>query len=388
MQRCSVEANPNGMQIVLVTHFYPAHRGGVEIVAGQLAARMAAGGCTVVWCASDTDKPPELDGVRCVPMRTFNGIERLSGLPYPLWSAGSIARLNRLVKESDAVHVHDCVYAGSLAAAWLARRHGKRFAVTQHIGQLPLPPLLRPVLGAANRLGANSVLKKAKGVAFISPVVRAYFESLVGPIPTFHDVPNGVDTTLFCPSPNELAEQRAALDFDPRRPLMLFVGRFVGKKRLPIVREMAALRPDWQWCVIGQGPEDPAVWGLPNVRVLAPVSQTGLVRYYRAADLLVLPSKSEGFPLVVQEAMACGLPACMPAKIAAGSTAPHNLWVELPDRLGHEARLGVAAIDVSLARPRAELMAQRRDCADFAARAWSWDTAAAAHMQWLRKGSA
>lgn len=376
------------MRIVLVTHFYPSHCGGVEIVAGQLAARMAAAGCTVVWCASDTDEPPELRGVRCVPMRAFNGIERLSGLPYPVWDLGSLALLNRLIKESDAVHVHDCVYAGSLAAAWLARRHGKRLVVTQHIGQLPLPPLLRPLLGAANRLGARAVLKNAAGVAFISPVVRAYFESLVGPVPTFHDVPNGVDTTLFCPSPDEPASNRTALGFDPLRPLMLFVGRFVDKKRLPIVRGMAALRPDWQWCVIGQGPEDPAGWGLPNVRVLAPMPQAGLVRYYRAADLLVLPSKSEGFPLVVQEAMACGLPACMPAKIAAGSTAPRDLWVELPDRLGHEAQLGIAAIDASLTRPKAEVMAQRRDCADFAVRAWSWDTAASAHMQWLRDGSA
>ena len=76
------------------------------------------------------------------------------------------------------------------------------------------------------------------------------------------------------------------------------------------------------------------------------------------------------------------------AKIAAGSTAPRDLWVELPDRLGHEAQLGIAAIDASLTRPKAEVMAQRRDCADFAVRAWSWDTAASAHMQWLRDGSA
>ena len=367
------------MQIVLVTHFYPSHRGGVEIVAGQLAALMAAGGCKVVWCASNTDEPPELNGVRCVPMRTFNGVERLSGLPYPLWSARSLAQLNRLVKESDAVHVHDCVYAGSLAATWLARRHGKRFVVTQHIGQLPLPPLLRPVLGAANRLGVRAVLKNAAGVAFISPVVRAYFESLVGRMPTFHDVPNGVDTTLFCPSPDDSASHRSELGFDPQRPLMLFVGRFVGKKRLPIVREMAALRPDWQWCVIGQGPEDPAGWGLPNVRVLGPMPQAGLVSYYRAADLLVLPSECEGFPLVVQEAMACGLPACITANVSAGSNMPSDIWLELPEQPGETARLGVHALVAWLAQPAAQRLAQRHACARFAQQAWNWDVCTRLH---------
>ncbi len=376
------------MQVVLVSPFYPSHRGGVEIVAGQLAARMAAAGCAIVWCASDTDEPPELNGVQCVPMRTFNGIERLSGMPYPLWSSASLRQLSRLIKESDAVHLHDCIYAGSLAAAWLARSHGKRFVVTQHIGQRPLPPWLRPVLAAANRLGAWSALRHAAGVAFISPVVRSYFESLLGPVPTFRHVPNGVDTALFSPSPDEPISQRAALGFDPLRPLILFVGRFVPVKRLPIIRAMADLRPDWQWCLIGQGPEDPVGWGLPNVRVLGPMPQAELVRYYRAADLLVLPSESEGFPLVVQEAMACGLPACMPASIAAGSTAPSSLWVELPDRPGCEAELGIAAIEGWMARSKSELIAQRQDCADFAARTWSWAAAACAHMQWLREGTA
>ncbi len=371
------------MQIVLVTHFYPSHGGGVEIVAGQLAARMAAAGCRVVWCASDTDELPDLNGVQCVPMRTFNGIERLSGMPYPLWSAGSLARLSRLVKAFDAVHVHDCIYLGSLVAAWLARRHGKPLVVTQHIGQRPLAPWLRPVLGAANRLGAWSVLRHAAGVAFISPVVKTYFESLLGPAPTFHHVPNGVDTTLFCPSPAEPASQRAALGFDPLRPLILFVGRFVSVKRLPIVRAMAASRPDWQWCLIGHGPEDPAGWGLPNVRVLGPVPQAGLVSYYRAADLLVLPSESEGFPLVVQEAMACGLPACITANVSAGSRMPSDIWLELPEQPGETCRLGVQALAAWLAQPSAQRLAQRQACARFAQHTWDWDACARLHTSLL-----
>jgi hypothetical protein len=104
------------MKIVLVTHFYPAHGGGVENVAAQLAARMAAAGAEVTWCASDTDAAPALPGVRCEPMATFNGVERISGFPYPLWGPRSLMRLARAVRSADAVHVHDCIYAGSLAA--------------------------------------------------------------------------------------------------------------------------------------------------------------------------------------------------------------------------------------------------------------------------------
>lgn len=376
------------MRIVLVTHFYPAHGGGVEKVAAQLAARMVAAGAEVIWCASDTDAVPELPGVRSVPMKACNAVERLSGFPYPLWAPTSLARLAREVRGADAVHVHDCLYAGSLAGATLARHHRKRLVVTQHIGTVPLPRLLRPVLGLANRVGARWVLRRADGVAFISPAVRSYFEGLAGPSARFHDVANGVDGAIFHRDEVDPSEHRAALGFRPDRPLLVFVGRFVPKKRLPLVRAMAALRPDWQWCVIGHGPEEPLAWGLPNVRVLPPMGQPALASYYRAADLLVLPSEGEGFPLVIQEAMACGLPACVTAEVAAGGAMPRELWLELPELPGETAQRGVSAIGAWLALPGAQRQAQRAACARHAAASWRWDDAARAHLQWMLEGTA
>lgn len=373
------------MRVILVTHFYPAHGGGVEKVAARLAAHMAACGAEVTWCASDTDPPPHLPGVQCEPMATCNGVERISGFPYPIWGPRSIVRLARCVRSADAVHVHDCIYAGSLLAAWLARRYRKRLVVTQHIGLVPLPLLLRPVLRWANRLGASVVLRPADGVGFVSPAVQSYFEGLAGSSPRYHYVANGVDAAIFQPAHGEAGERRAALGFDADRPLMLFVGRFVPKKRLPLVRAMAAARPQWQWCIIGQGPEQPQNWNLPNVRVLPPMSQVELVAYYQAADLLVLPSEGEGFPLVVQEAMACGLPACITSDVASGSQMPDGLWVELPEVAGEVAQRGTSAIDAWLARPRAQRLAQRASCARHAEDHWRWESAGQAHLRWLRE---
>lgn len=376
------------MRVVLVTHFFPAHGGGVEKVAAQLAACMAAVGVEVVWCASDTDAVPAIAGVRCVPMRTFNGVERWTGFPYPIWSPGSWRQLAACIRQADAVHAHDCIYAGSLLSGVLCRLHRKRLIVTQHIGFVPLPWFLRPLLKAANLLGAMLVLRQASGVAFISPQVRGYFAQMGFESSRFCDVANGVDHHMFTLAQRPPQGGREALGFDSQRPLLLFVGRFVAKKRLSLVQAMAEARPAWQWCVIGQGPDRPESWNLPNVRVLPPMPQAELVAYYREADLLVLPSHGEGFPLVIQEAMACGLPACVTADVAAGGEMPKGLWLELHEPEDQMAHRAVCDMEDFLARPANERSRQRAACAQHARATWNWDRAAQAHLGWLQDSSA
>lgn len=374
------------MRIVLVTHFFPAHGGGIERVAAQLARRMSDAGHEVVWCASDVDPPPALPGVQTRPMRSFNVVERLTGFPYPLWTAGAWRTLAAEIRRADAVHVHDAIYASSLGAALFARRAGRRLVVTQHIGQVPLPWPLAPTYAAANRWAAARVLARADAVAFISPQVREHFERMVGAQPGFHYVPNGVDLDVFQPPATDRAALRAALGFDAQRPLLLFVGRFAPKKRLPVVRALAERRPQWQWCVVGQGPEDPAGWRLPNVATPGPLAQDRLADLYRAADLLVLPSVGEGFPLVVQEAMACGLPACIRAEVAAGSTMPADLWFRLPDDgtpAAQEIAAAEAVIEQALAAGSSRAAERSASVAAHARAHWSWSAAARWHIDCL-----
>ena len=87
----------------------------------------------------------------------------------------------------------------------------------------------------------------------------------------------------------------------------MFVGRFVEKKGLAALRELAINRPDCEFVLVGDGPINPASWGLQNVTLLGRRTRQELARLYRACDGLVLPSIGEGYPLVVQEALASGL---------------------------------------------------------------------------------
>src|SRR5205814_6946303 len=60
---------------------------------------------------------------------------------------------------------------------------------------------------------------------------------------------------------------------------------------------------------------------LPNVILFSGLSGAALASLYQASDVFVLPSKGEGFPLVIQEALACGLPVVCSAELGTADAA-------------------------------------------------------------------
>ncbi len=133
-------------------------------------------------------------------------------------------------------------------------------------------------------------------------------------------VPSGVDHAFF--SPGDRAGARTALGLDDR-PTLLFVGRIQPLKGLTVaVEALARLRDRSTRLVVVGGPsgaEGPAelarVMGLiaelglgDRVTFIEPQPHHMLSTWYRAADVVVVPSRSESFGLVALEAAACGVP--------------------------------------------------------------------------------
>ncbi|PYS38032.1 MAG: hypothetical protein DMG14_19190 [Acidobacteria bacterium] len=125
-----------------------------------------------------------------------------------------------------------------------------------------------------------------------------------------HLLPNPVDLKRFCPA-DAVRRKELRQGLNLTGPVVLFVGRLVSVKGLdrlwkawPEVRQKY---PDALLVVVGDGPERTALKKqCPTGARLEGACDP--VPYYQAAELFVLPSRSEGMSLALLEAMACGLP--------------------------------------------------------------------------------
>ena len=130
-----------GRRLLLVTHYYPAHHGGVEIVADALARRLCTDhGWAVVWMASDCDAVPgdSPAGLTAKPARACNWTERHMGFPWPVWSLAALRALWREVGAAGVIHLHDALYFGNAVAWAFARIRRVPVLVTQHVGTRPI----------------------------------------------------------------------------------------------------------------------------------------------------------------------------------------------------------------------------------------------------------
>jgi glycosyltransferase involved in cell wall biosynthesis len=115
---------------------------------------------------------------------------------------------------------------------------------------------------------------------------------------------NGVDTNYFCPQPADAARERD-------RPFrLLFVGNLSRRKGVDLLPKiMQRLGPGFELrYTLGLRNGDP-IAGQGAMTPLAPMKPAELRQQYREADLLLFPTRYEGFGYAVAEAMACGTPA-------------------------------------------------------------------------------
>lgn len=358
------------MRILMVSNYFPEHVGGIETIADNLARGYRDDGHVVRWLAADA-RVPHRGHPDDVALRCWNVTEQRLGFPYPILAPSAYRVIWQEAKACDVIHLHDCLYLASVATALAGRCHHKPIVLTQHIAPVPYRHrVLQGLQWLAYRTLGRLVLLSAAQTVFYSDSVVAWFEKHLKLSAPPEIIRNGVDTSIFRPVTGEARRAlRRQLGLIGEAPVLLFSARFVRKKGLHLLQEVAAREPGWRWVLIGRpGDVDPRAWGLNNVQVLEAMPQRQLAQYYAVADLLILPSTGEGFPAAVQEAMSCGTPALVSERVRGDAQGAPIFASGLSSQAVH------TSITQALATVDREPELRAR-VAQFARRHWDWQVA-------------
>ena len=306
-------------RICLVTHFFPPHVGGIEKVSYEQSKRLTEFGYEIDVLTSkikgQNERPAK--GIRVFAYPTLNLAERI-GVPYPVLSFKAYRNFVQVIKKCDLVHAHGHVYMSSYMAGKVAKKYKKPFIVTQHNTFIDYQSILNTLEHLNDLTVGKSVLKCADRVIVVSKKTMEYVLKLGADKSKTSVIYNGVDTDYFHPMNKE--ESRKKLGLPKNRKIILSVRRLVYKNGLDTLIESVPLltrdHPDLLFVVAGKGPSRKLIEDrVKELGIDANIKLTGFVPdrllpvYYDAADYFILPSASgEGLPLVLLEAMACGLP--------------------------------------------------------------------------------
>jgi glycosyltransferase involved in cell wall biosynthesis len=153
-------------------------------------------------------------------------------------------------------------------------------------------------------IGAQ-ILKAAEaadGLLAVSAALKSDMAALGMPAAKIRVHHTGVDLDLFHPG--------AAAAPDKAGPLVVTAGALIPRKRPELVLEVARRVPDATFLFVGDGPERARLERTAgrNVRFAGAQPHEKLPGFLAAADVMLLPSRSEGLANVWVEALACGTP--------------------------------------------------------------------------------
>jgi D-inositol-3-phosphate glycosyltransferase len=376
----------NGRIATLMVHTSPLDQpgigdaGGMNIYVLESAQRMAAMGVSVDIFTRRTDSAaPEIveisPGVR---VRHFDcGHGTLTKEQLPIHISGLSQEFSRIMRTENYDLIHSHYWLSGKVAMPAAKELGIPLVHTMHTmarvknlnlaeGETP-EPMIRvqgetQVVAAANALIANT---DAEGASLVS---------LYDACPDIvHVVSPGVD--LFTFTPGETRSTAREIVGLPQDALVVsFVGRIQPHKgpevliraTSELVKHSPLLRHKLIVNVVGGASganteevdrlKELSTWlGIDDVvRFAPPVPRAELPQWYRAADLVIVPSYSESFGLVALEAQACGTPVVATAVGGLRTAVADGISGVLVD--GHDPKAWSSVISRLLQEPQRRVL--------------------------------
>jgi L-malate glycosyltransferase len=281
---------------------YPPHIGGVSSHTYLLSRELVKRGDDVYVLTYPHPDVKDIDGVK-VETAFAPNIKGLRGLFFFIFSFFKLISMVRRFN-IDMIHAHFLLPPG-LIGVCVGSLLGKKTAVTAHGSDLMIQaknPILRSLI--------KFVLKRADYVLVVNQTLKDKVLELGISPDKVYITPNAVDVEKFNPQKRELPSD---VKMRADKPVLLFVGNLVFQKGVKYLLEAKKLmKTDAELVVVGDGPlhhelemkvKDDEIPDVVFVGARRDVDQI-----MPSANVFVLPSISEGFPITILEAMASGLP--------------------------------------------------------------------------------
>lgn len=298
----STDPNEKLNIIMLGQKTIPSREGGVEVVVEELSTRMAALGHHVLCLNRKSNDNHYNDshykGVALKDVPTIN----VKG--FAAMSSSIMATIRAAFSKSDIIHFHA---EGTCGFLWFAHFRGKKCIVTIH-GLDHQRDKWGYLARAYIKGGEKCAAKFADEIIVLSRNVEAYFKTTYNR--STHFIPNGV-TAMPRRKPAVISDTYG-LDTDD---YILFLGRLVPEKGVKeLICAYQQVHTDKKLVIAGSsGDTDDYVRECKtmarnhtNIIFTGFVRGTELEELYSNAYIYVLPSKLEGMPLSLLEAMSYG----------------------------------------------------------------------------------
>jgi len=285
--------------------FYPI-KGGTETVVQNLSAELNNVGVEASIMTFNMDRKwnpkwrgetQEIDGIKVFRIPALNWLP-FSHSPKVTLGINLIpGRFTNIMKDYDVLHFHEDIsfpfFSFPVRKHKIFHFHGLDvyFYQRYHLNRIILKHVADLYISISSRMQKELV---ELGIAEDKIVY----------------LPNGVNTKVFCPQPEK------------RENLLLFVGRVTFSKGLHVLlKSLSYLKKPVHLAIVG-----PPGWDLDyyqnvlrfiekenqkgkhKIEYIGALDQANIIRWYQKASILVMPSFTEAFPVVVLEALSCETP--------------------------------------------------------------------------------
>lgn len=304
-------------RIVVVTNNYPSRaRPNVGTFVANLVEQWAARGIPLAviapqpyWSATTKavslrDRPMASDATLVLrpSHMSYSSITLRPGLSTARLSLASLTRavrkaLSKLPFEPQVAYAH-FLFPAAHAAVLAVEKRG--IPVVAALGEADFGEW-EHYLGFER---ARATANRLDGIVSVSQENADYCKTRYGVAEDrIRVIPNAVDTTRF--HPRDKVAMREKLGLPKDRLIVAYAGNFIERKGPLRVLEAISAMPAVGGVFLGEGPDEPRG---EQVLFAGRVANDAVPEYFSAADLYVLPTRAEGSPNSIIEAMACGLP--------------------------------------------------------------------------------